>query len=101
MAYLPRYEGRLWTLCNEADPDKGFCLSLAQAKEIRIRFKQEIAHHKNGEIDAREKQEKAEARLEGEAAAKNKAILTGILAGVGALLLGTGLGVTIGVFGVR
>ncbi len=84
--------GRLWTLCNVFEPEQGFCLSIAQGREIWLRYKEDQGHFKRLSIDAIAAQDRAIALMEGEATGRKQAILGGVLGGVAALLTGVGVG---------
>lgn len=97
---LPRYQGRLWTLCNPTYPDGGFCLSIEQAKEIRLRIAEDRAHWQRLAIDTVEQGEKsvalAQARQADAEGARAKAVAGAVLGSILALLVGGGLGVAFG-----
>jgi hypothetical protein len=90
------YTGPLWTLC----PDKPntFCLTLPQAKEIRLRYSKALASSAGVAVDEREKREKADARLDASEAARAKGVAVGVAVGVGAFLIGILTGGLIGHF---
>ncbi len=98
---LHRYEGRLFTLCNPSEPRLGFCLSDAQVQEIRMRNKEDRTHYQRLAIDAIEGQDKALAREQAANAGRVKAVIGGVVGGIGALLIGIGSGIVVGVFGIK
>lgn len=73
--------GPLWVLCDPAAPGRGFCVSLEQAREIRIRHQQALARPLRVAVDEREKREKAEARIEATAAQGRKDVTTAAVIG--------------------
>ncbi len=78
----------LWVLCDPAAPSRGFCVSLEQAKQIRIRHQQALARATRPAIDEREKREKAEARVEATAAQARKDVaVTAVIGGAISLVL--------------
>lgn len=91
-AAQPRFLGRLWTLCDETRPEMGVCLSAGQVREIWLRFGEDQARFKRVAIDAVEGRDKAQARAEDEAAAKQRAQLGAVLGAAGAFLVGIGAG---------
>lgn len=93
-----RYEGKLWTLCNPVQPEGGFCLSLAQAREIRIRFYEELADREVEAIDADERAAKAEARERAAEAETTRSKIIGAALGTLFSLIAVGAGIAIGHF---
>ncbi|MCC6811337.1 MAG: hypothetical protein IT381_28160 [Deltaproteobacteria bacterium] len=99
-ASAPRYFGRLWTLCDIEHPEFGVCLSRGQVKEIFLRFGEDQGRAKRVAIDAIKERDTALAQAAAEAVAKRRAILGGVLGGVGALLVGVTAGILIDRFAV-
>lgn len=80
--------GPLWVLCDPAAPGRGFCVSLEQAREIRIRHQKALARAARAGVDERERREKAEARAEAAAAQGKKDVtVAAIIGGVFSLLM--------------
>ncbi len=82
----------MWTFCDEVAPERGFCVALPQAKEIRLRHKKALAERDLRLVDERERRLKVEARLEASEASKGQGVIVAVGVGVGALLLGLVIG---------
>lgn len=93
-----RYSGDLWTLCDDDTPWKGFCLGIAQVREIRLRYTEDRAKLRLSLVEASEKLAKANARLDAESAQRGKDALVGALIGLGCVAVGLAIGIPIGVF---
>jgi hypothetical protein len=87
----------LWTLCDDAAPWKGFCMSLAQVKEIRLRYTEDRARLRLSLVDASEKLAKANVRLEAAAAQRGKEALVATFIALGVLAVGVAVGIPIGI----
>lgn len=93
-----RYTGRLWTLCDLEHPELGFCLTHGQAREIWLRFGEDVGRLHRLAIDAVEAQDKALASASTEYEGKMRAILAGVLGGLAAFVAGGVAGILIGHF---
>lgn len=100
ISLLPRYEGRIWTLCDPVDPDKGFCLSIAQARELYMRIGEDRAHFKRLAVAAIETQDKALALVDGIEARRMSAVYGGVFGSVGAVVLGVAIGIIFGHYAI-
>lgn len=89
-------DAELWPFCDAAHPERGFCLSIADAKEIRIRYKTAIAKRDVAVLDEREQRQKAEVRVDTANAVAGQRAALAIGVGVGAFLIGLLIGGVVG-----